>query len=79
MVAAIYKSDQALEILLKYGGIDLRIGDNNGRSISDLANYYRSTSCLTLIQQKLSQVNSTGLLEPNYELLNSIEPLEVLF
>jgi len=27
----------------------------------------------------MSFVNSSGLLEPNYELLNSIEPLEILF
>lgn len=50
MIAAIYKSDQALEILLKYGGIDLHTADSNERSITDLATYYRSTSCLALIQ-----------------------------
>lgn len=54
MVAAIYNSVKALDIFLKFGGIDLNIEDKDGKKIIDLAKKYGAYDSKELAQKYLN-------------------------
>ena len=51
MICAIYKSTEALQLLLHCGGVDLTLKDNNGRTVTGLAEYYGALLCFEQLKK----------------------------
>jgi len=50
MVAGIYQSMECLNLLIKYGGIYTDLKDSNGKTASQLAEYYGATACFEMLK-----------------------------
>lgn len=78
MIAAIYKCDEAFNLLLKYGGIDMHTTDCSGLTLLSLASKYNATTIKQTIISELYHTNHAGIIELNYKNLEAIPDLELL-
>jgi len=50
MIATLKNNIDSVNIFLERGGIDLNMTSINSQLVSNIANYYKSQECATLIQ-----------------------------
>lgn len=76
MVCCIYKSNEALELLLKYGGVNLLLKDKNQKTAVDLGKKYGNSKCESVINKALAENDYNEMIQPNYTNLNNLPQLE---
>lgn len=78
MICCIYKSNEALKMLLKYGGIYLQSKDNNGKTAIELGKKYGNAQCEDIINDVFKGNDYLDFLEMKMDQLSQFPELDIL-
>jgi hypothetical protein len=80
MVAVIYRCKEPLQVLLKYGGVDLRNTTIYGENIYCLAEKYCAIECQNLLDKEALFLGGADKIKPiNFDLITQSTDLEGIF